>query len=541
MLGFTYLLLTFWMSAQMSFAAPFAQFEAGCNNFASQVANSVANTTVFFAEVVPAGTNLTFPDQDPSCASTSSSQVVLADMCRVALNVSTSNDSGIIMEAWLPKNWTGRFLSTGNGGLGGCIQYVDLAYTTALGFATVGANNGHNGTSGASFYHNPEVLADFVYRSVHTSAVVGKEITRLFYGTPHNTSYYLGCSTGGRQGFKSMQDFPDDFDGIVAGAPGINWNSLMSWEDYVHSVLGNNSSPTFITNGEWLDLVHKNVMKQCDAIDGAVDGIIEDPNLCNYRPEDLLCGSSSSNSPDCLTAEQVHALRLVYSPLYNSNGHLMYPRQQPGSEDPSYIDEIFGGQLVQFSADWFRYVVYDPSSDLNTLNVTDWTHTQQLNPYNIGTWNGNLSAFRNNGGKMLTYQGQADMVVSPIDMELYYAHVQRTMSLQSKEVDDFMRLFRISGMSHCANGPGAWEIGQTLPGVGGQLTVEMLHPDRNVLTAMVKWVEGEVAPETIQGTKYVNDTKDLGVQFSRRHCRYPLRNTYDGVGDSRDPDSWFCQ
>ncbi|KAJ3769225.1 Tannase/feruloyl esterase [Lentinula raphanica] len=518
------------MSAQISFAAPFAQFEAGCDNLASQVANSVANTTVFFAEIVPAGTNLTFSDQDSS--------FVFVDICRVALNVSTSTESGISMEAWLPKNWTGRFLSTGNGGLGGCIQYVDMAYTTALGFATVGANNGHNGTSGASFYHNPEVLADFAYRSIHTNVVVGKDITRLFYGTPHNTSYYLGCSTGGRQGFKSMQDFPDDFDGIVAGAPAINWNSFMSWGDYIYSILGNKSSPTFISSDNWLDLVHKDIMKQCDAIDGVVDGIIEDPNLCDYRPEDLLCTSLNKNNADCLTASQVHALRLVHSPVYNSNGQLMYPRQQPGSEDPSYIDVIFGGQPVQFSADWFRYVVYDPSFDLNTLNITDWTHAQKLNPYNIGTWSGNLSAFRNNGGKMLTYQGQADMLVSPIDMELYYAHVQRTMSLQSEEVDDFLRFFRISGMSHCAEGPGAWDIGQY---GGGELTEETLSPDRNVVTAIVRWVEEGVAPETIQGTKYVNDTKDLGVQFSRRHCRYPFRNTYDGVGDSRDPKSWFCQ
>ncbi|KAJ3731771.1 Tannase/feruloyl esterase [Lentinula guzmanii] len=528
------------MSTQISFGEPLSLFEATCNNFATQVASSVANTTIFFADTVPTGTNLTFPDQDPTCASTTTSQVVLADMCRVALNVSTSAQSGITMEVWLPRNWTGRFLSTGNGGLGGCIQYVDLAYATALGFATVGSNNGHNGTSGASFYHNPEVLADFAYRSIHTNSVVGKEITKMFYGVPHNTSYYLGCSTGGRQGFKSMQDFPDDFDGILAGSPGINWNSLMSWEDYIYSVLGNASSPTFISNDQWLGLVHQNILKQCDFIDGVVDGIIEDPNLCDYKPEELIC-SPSSNTSDCLTAEQVHALRLVFSPLYNSNGKLMYPRQQPGSENADYISEMYGGELIQFSADWFRYAVYNPSFDLSTLNVTDWTHAQKLNPFNIDTWNGNLSAFRSRGGKMLTYQGQADMIVSPINMELYYAHVEGTMSLRPDELDDFLRFFRISGMSHCAGGPGAWEIGQTLPGASGELSEETLNPERNVLTALVKWVEEGVAPDTILGTKYVNDTEELGVQFSRRHCRYPLRNTYNGTGDSINPDSWFCQ
>ncbi|KAJ4473752.1 Tannase/feruloyl esterase [Lentinula aciculospora] len=529
------------MTTQVTFATPFTQFETACNDLAFQAANTIANTTIFFADIVPAGTNLTFADQDPSCASTTSSQVVLADMCRVALNISTSVQSGITMEAWLSRNWTGRFLSTGNGGLGGCIQYIDLAYTTALGFATVGANNGHNGTSGVSFYHNPEVLADFAYRSIHTNVVVGKEIIKLFYGAPHNTSYYLGCSTGGRQGFKSMKDFPDDFDGIVAGSPGINWNSLMSWEDYIFSVLGNISSPTFISSDQWLGLVHENILQQCDAIDGVVDGIIEDPNLCNFKPEELICSPSSSNTSDCLTTEQVYALRLVFSPLYDSNGRLMYPRQQPGSENADYIGEIYGGELVQFSADWFRYVVYDPSFNLTTLGVTDWTHAQELNPFDIGTWNGNLSAFSSRGGKILTYHGQADMITSPINTELYYAHVEQTMSLRPNDLDNFLRLFRISGMSHCAEGPGAWEIGQTLPGAGGELTEETLDPERNVLTALVKWVEEGIAPETILGTKYVNDTKELGVKFSRRHCRYPLRNTFNGIGDGTDPNSWFCQ
>lgn len=125
MLKFLSFALPLLMSSQITFTM---QFETACNDFASQTANLIANTTIFFSEFVPAGTNLTFPDQDPSCASTTSSQVILADMCRVAMNVSTSTQSGITMEAWLPQNWTGRFLSTGNGGLGGCkwFRIIDL-------------------------------------------------------------------------------------------------------------------------------------------------------------------------------------------------------------------------------------------------------------------------------------------------------------------------------------------------------------------------------------------------------------------------------
>ncbi|KAJ4474975.1 Tannase/feruloyl esterase [Lentinula aciculospora] len=516
-------------------------FDSACGRIASQAA-SIANATIFFADLVPAGTNLTFPDQDPSCASTTSFQVVLADMCRVSLNVSTSDRSGITMETWLPRNWTGRFLSTGNGGLDGCIQYVDIAYTTALGFASVAANNGHNGTSGELFFNNPDVLADFVYRSIHTNVVVGKDITQMFYDTPHNTSYYLGCSTGGREGFKSVQNFPDDFDGVVAGSPAVNFNNLMSWSARFYNILGNSSSPTFITSDQWLGLIHDNILKQCDTIDGVADGIIEDPNLCDYKPEELICSpNTGTNNSDCLTVVQAAAVRQVFSPMYDLDGNLMFPRQQPGSENADFIGLLYGGEVFEYSRDWFHYVVFNPSFDVKTANLTDYTFVEKLNPFNIATFNGNLSDFQSRGGKVLTYHGQADMLISPADTELWYNHIAETMGLPPSDIDQFMRFFRISGMSHCANGVGAWEIGQTLPGASGILTSETLDPERNVLTAMVRWVEEGVAPDRILGTKHVNDTTELGVEFRRRHCRYPLRSTYDRKGNSSDPDSWTCQ
>lgn len=190
---------------------------AACRNLGASLA--IKNVHVNFAQYVPAGTNITL-DQDYDLSTCGYvSQVVPTDLCRVAMYVATSHRSGITLEAWLPTNWTGRFLSTGNGGIGGCIQYPDLAYSSELGFATVGANNGHNGTSGRAFYKNMDVVHDFVDRSLHTGVVVGKEITKRYYGTAHKKSYYLGCSTGGRQGFKAVQSYPNDFDGVVAGAP----------------------------------------------------------------------------------------------------------------------------------------------------------------------------------------------------------------------------------------------------------------------------------------------------------------------------------
>ncbi|THU94497.1 tannase and feruloyl esterase [Dendrothele bispora CBS 962.96] len=511
-------------------------FDTTCSSITSQV--SIPNATVYFSSLVPGGTNLTFPDNDPTC--TRPSQLVLTDMCRIAMFVATSERSGINFEAWFPRNWTGRFLSTGNGGLSGCIQYEDLAYAAALGFATVGANNGHNGTSGAPFLNNPDVVEDFAFRSMHTGVVVGKNLTETFYGSPYTKSYYLGCSTGGRQGLKSVQDFPEDFDGVVAGAPAVDFDHLNDWSGHFFGITGNTTAPTFLPTQQWIDLVHPDILAQCDGIDGVKDGVIEDPNLCDYDPSTLVCveGSANQTNTTCITEAQAGMIKNVFKPFF-IEGQFAYPRMQPGSEDVPFY---YNGAPSPYTSDWFRYVVYnDPNYDVTTLSEKDWAYSAQLDPFNISTWSGDLSTFRERQGKVLTYHGQADAIISSKNSERYYDRVSQVMGLESTELDEFYRLFRISGMHHCSGGPGAWEIGQTLAGSGGNSKYLMdLDPESNVLMAMVRWVEEGIAPETVLGTKFMNDTVANRVQFSRAHCRYPLRNTYDGVGDPTKKESWNC-
>uniref|UniRef100_A0A0W0EUX7 Carboxylic ester hydrolase n=1 Tax=Moniliophthora roreri TaxID=221103 RepID=A0A0W0EUX7_MONRR len=505
-------------------------FESSCESLASQVAE-LPNTTVLHTQLVPAGTNIPFPPEEahPSCSARSA--VVSADICRISLNVTTSVSSQIRMEAWLPSNWTGRFLSTGNGGFGGCIQYSDMAYTSSLGFATVGANNGHEGMSGAPFLNAPEVLADFAYRSIHTNVVVGKEITELFYGSPHTKSYYLGCSTGGRQGLKSVQDFPEDFDGVVAGAPAASHVGLLAWMAHFYNITGTPDSPTFIPVPTWLTTIHQNILDQCDNIDGVKDGVIEDPNLCDYDPSELLCADDSTSG--CLSEAQVETVRKVFSPFTDPEGNFIFSRAVPGSESNGV--NFYSGS--PFPLDWFPYVVFsDPSFDTATLTFEDYERAIAQNPFDIATLKGDLSAFQYRNGKLLTYHGTIDGTIPPGNSERYYEHVSSTMNLSPSSLDSFYRFFRISGMNHCAGGEGAWQIGQ---GVGTSSGTEVsLDPEANVLMAMVRWVEEGVAPDTILGTKFVNDSVTAGVAFSRRHCRYPLRNTYDGTGDSTKPEKW---
>jgi feruloyl esterase len=164
---------------------------------------------------------------------------------------------------------------------------------------------------------------------MHTGVVVGKEITKSFYGSAHTKSYYLGCSTGGRQGFKAVQDFPEDFDGVVVGAPAVGYDNLTSWSAHFFNILGDNSTETFLPIELWT-AVHQMVLDQCDGIDGLVDGIIEDPSLCIPRPEAIIC--AAGNMTNCLTSPQAASVRAIFSDWYGVDGVMIYPRMNPGSE-----------------------------------------------------------------------------------------------------------------------------------------------------------------------------------------------------------------
>lgn len=368
---------------------------------------------------------------------------------------------------------------------------------------------------------------------MHTGVVVGKQVSKGFYGKTHDKSYYFGCSTGGRQGWKSAQDFPDDFDGIIAGAPAIAFNNLTSWSGSFYAETGPPGSETFVTMPQWIT-VHQDVLKQCDGLDGAVDGIIEDPLLCKYDPSGLLCPAGTTNSTTCLTATQIKTVNSVLGDLYNAKGDLVYPRLQPGAEIVGSA-VLFNGVPFPYTADWFRYAVYnDPNWDPSKINTTDYDNAYRANPFDIETWKGDLSAVQKRGTKILHWHGGADFIISSDNSPRYYEHVSKTMGLSPAQLDEFYRYFLVSGTGHCSGGDGASVIGQ------GSATSNSLDPQQNILMALVQWVEKGKAPETITGTHWVNNTQSLGVDFQRAHCKYPKTNKYKGTGNVKLPESWQC-
>ncbi|EAW15424.1 putative feruloyl esterase [Aspergillus fischeri NRRL 181] len=505
-----------------------ASFESRCQHFHKEI--HLQNVHVHSTTYVPIGSNISMAYNPPICGGTSSSSISTIEFCQVALNVTTSDKSQFFMEAWLPSNYTGRFLSTGNGGLNGCVGYGDMIYASQYGFATIGTNNGHFGDTGQYFLNNPEVIEDFAYRALHTGTVVGKALTKLFYPQGYKNSYYLGCSTGGRQGWKSIQRFPDDFDGVVAGAPAFNFVNLCNWGSRFLKITGPPDSDTFVTSAQW-SIIHNEIIRQCDALDGAVDGTIEDTDLCQPIFETLICNSTAVNKTSCLTGVQANTVNEVFSAMYGLDGKWLYPRMQPGSElAASFI--YYSGNGFKYSDDWFKYVVYNDSNwDHSTWTLADAAAADAQDPFQISTFDGDISGFQKAGGKVLHYHGLEDAIITSDSSKAYYKHVADTMGLSPSDLDQFYRFFPISGMGHCSPGTGAASIGQ------GSSTYAGDDPQDNVLMAMVQWVEKGIAPEYVRGSKKSIDGQ---TEYRRKHCKYPKRNRYVGPGKYTDENAWKC-
>lgn len=322
---------------------------------------SLTNTTILAAHHLVAGSNIT------TSGSCQSSAITSVDICRVYGVINTTSDSAVKFELWLPDAWYGRFLGVGNGGLGGCkfcfstypcislilvqgIDYTNIDYGTSLNFATIGSDNGHDGDTGLPFYNHPEVIVDYAHRAIHTEALIGKQITEAYYTRAPDKSYYLGCSTGGRQAMQAALLHPDDFDGIIGGAPAADFNHFIGSGGMLGTYIGapnGPESPNYIPTSLW-PLVSREILNQCDGIDGVVDGIITEPDDCQFDPTTLLCANDEVDS--CLTQAQVEALVNVYEPLYGSHNQLLYSRYDPGAEADAASSFYFNGNnLFQYT------------------------------------------------------------------------------------------------------------------------------------------------------------------------------------------------
>jgi len=290
----------------------------------------------------------------------------LPAFCRVAATLRPSSDSDIKIEVWMPAaNWNGKFQAVGNGAFNGAIGYPALATALGRGYAAASTDTGHVG-GGASFgLGHPEKVVDFGWRAVHEMTVTSKTIIAAHYETGPRLSYWNGCSAGGRQALKEAQRFPADFNGIIAGAPGLDWTGRASQAVHVAQTLQKNEGARLSPANT--QLLHGAVLEACDALDGVKDRVVDDPTRCRFDPALLQCKGTADAS--CLTPAQVTTARLLYAPQVNSTTKREVAGLLPGSE-LGWTDLGWSASARATGLDQFRFLVFkDPRWDIDRFNV----------------------------------------------------------------------------------------------------------------------------------------------------------------------------
>lgn len=437
----------------------------------------------------------------------------LPAFCRVAATLKPSSDSDIKIEVWLPATgWNGKFLAVGNGGWTGSIAYPALAEGLARGYAVASTDTGHEGGSASFGMGHPEKVIDFAHRAVHEMTAKAKVIVDTFYGRAPRFSYWNGCSAGGRQGMKAAQMYPADFDGIVAGSPGLDWSARSAQAVRVAQALQPEASRLTAAHREAL---HGAALAACDAGDGVKDGLIENPLACRFDPAVLACTGAPGAA--CLTPAQVATARLMYAPLVDAKSGREIPGLAPGSE-LAWTDFGWSAPARTTGVDHFKYLVFqDPAWDLPQFNpATDPARLTDGVSGAIDARDTNLKPFFDRGGKLLQYHGWADPQITPLASTTYFTRVATAMGGAAKAHASY-RLFMAPGMGHCGGGSGP--------------------NDFDELTALEQWVEKGVAPARLDAS-HASGGK---VDRTRPLCPFPQVATYKGTGSIDDAASFVCK
>lgn len=376
---------------------------------------------------------------------------------------------------------------------------------------------------------------------MHGSVVIGKDLVKAYYSQAAKYSYYSGCSTGGRQGLKEIQMFPDDFDGAFVGAPAWWVVHLGLWTSVANLPnLPQNSSHHI--SSTLASAITDEIIRQCDPQDGVTDNVVMEPYSCRFNPNTLLC-SPSSNTTNCLQPAQMTTLHKALNDWVDDGQTFVFPAPALGASISNWL-----GDSATPSSMGTGYI---QNMLLNTTAAYDWTAfnysmvqlSEAVDPGRATPDAYDLSAFRARGGKLLHYHGMADPVV-PFGSSLYfYDQVAQAMVPKGVDVDDFYRFFPIAGMGHCdTSGYAPYYIagctqyltGAThgVPGFDGA--------EHDGILALMRWVENGTAPEKLVATKYQDDMPAKGVESQRPVCPYPLQTKYKG-GEVADPASWACE
>lgn len=444
--------------------------------------------------------------------------------CRVRGTV----DEEIRFELLLPlaEDWNGRFLMGGGGGFVGSVQnqafqFAGPVSVLSRGFATVGTDTGHEGAGiDASWaLDRPDREVNFGHRAVHVTAEAAKTVIRLFYGRDIDYSYFIGCSRGGGQAMMSSQRYPDDFDGIVSGAPAYDWPGLGAYFLQTQRVLYPDPADltTPVITDEAAAIIEAAILEACDANDGVDDRILTNPTACDLDIASI----------EGLTDEQRAAAEVIYGGARAGDRHI-YPGVPFGgeTEDGGWKLWITGRAMqlgpggpnlhYAFGTQMYKYIIFDaPDFDYSTYDFGDyfsWEEDTRRARKILNATDTDLSAFKTAGGKLILWTGWSDPAIPAGGTINYYEGV----AAGDDEADEYTRLFMLPGVLHCGGGPG---------------------PDFvDWIAAIQAWVEEDEAPGRLVATKFGGE----GVEAQRPVCPWPAYAAYNGTGDPRREESFEC-
>jgi feruloyl esterase len=432
----------------------------------------------------------------------------------------------------VPDAWNGRFVMGGGGGFVGTVmnQASWLAPDfLSRGFASVGTDTGHQGSSiDASWaMDRRDREINFGHRAVHLTAETAKTVIRLHFGRDIDYSYFMGCSRGGGQAMMESQRFPDDFDGIVAGAPAYDWTRLAAQMVQTQQAMYPNSDDltTPVVTPEIRQLLSRAILERCDSLDGLEDGILNDPRDCSFQPGDLPRCESGDTSESCVTEQQVLALEAVYGGAFAA-GKKVFPGFPFGGE----VDEggweawVTGGPNSNvpgtpnlhfaFGTQIFKYLVFDdPEWDYTSYDFSTWAADTRKAAEILNATTTDLTPFEVAGGKLILWNGWSDAAITALGTIQYYDALRR----EHPGEQSFVKLFLLPGVGHCAGGPGPDQV--------------------DWLSAIQTWVEEGEAPERLIAAKLGEGGE---VQIERPICAYPARALFTGEGDGKSQSGFQC-
>ena len=437
----------------------------------------------------------------------------------------------IVFEVVLPSDWNGRILMRGNGGYAGTSPNLlgrvrNSERTVADGFVSVYTNTGHDRTAeplGTFAFNNRQKEIDYSFRAVRLTIQTAKELVGIYYGQPPNYTYWSGCSTGGRQGLMAAQRFPKDFDGILVGAPVLDFTGTQIWGAW--NALALAEAPLTLAQ---METIAEAVYEKCDSLDGLEDGLLDDPRACDFDPAIDLPRCDSTSTDGCFDDGQIEALAKIYGGVI-SKGEQIFPGLPVGSEaaPPSgrrrtsgwqgwIVDENGPSRQHIFAETFMRYLAFepdDPEFELSELDFDQDPSRMEFIRSILDATDPDLTRFRDAGGKMLMYFGWADTALNPLMGVNYYEDVLR---VTGSETPDFFRLFMVPGMFHCGGGLGVSQA--------------------DYFNSLMQWVEAGEVPERLDASRVVQGETEL----TRPLCPYPEVAIYDGTGDPTEASSFAC-